>query len=358
MKKIKVGVAGLGMVAQIMHLPYLHEMDGFEISAVCDVSKKLGAWVGRQYGVGAVYNDYREMIEKAGLDAVFILTFYHSDIAKAAARAGLHIFCEKPVAFSERECGEMMKAADGAGVKFMVGYMKRYDDSYRLGQKYFAEMAGKGEVRQIDVFDACFQNDLVLRSMHQVKQFGDIPAGVIKKSGAAMEKRISEALGAGAPKKARAAYRVLLETGSHDANVLRGAFGTPKKVLSTEIWPGGNWFCSTMDYGGDVRCTFAVARTARNWGDEHITAYGMKSTVSVEFPVPFQKNGITVVRRTRMKGDSTTIETTSASNSEAFRNELLHFHDCITKDRQPLTSIGDGMEDTKFMTGIIRAYGK
>lgn len=356
MKPVRVGVIGLGMVAQIMHLPYLKEMEEFEITAVCDAAPELSKRIAAFFGVPNAFTDYKDLIACPDVDAIIILTFYHSDIAVAAAAAGKHILCEKPVSFSAQECRVMMNAAERAGIIFMVGYMKRFDEGYRLGQKYFGEMKKKGDVRYISVHDACFRNDLAIRSMYDLWQY-PVPAAVMKESSAKIGASLKQAMGS-APAYVVGAYRLLLETGSHDINVLRGAFGSPRKVLSTEIWPNGNWFTTMLDYGGEVRCVLTIARSARNWGDEHITAYGMTSTVAVEFPNPFHKNEATLVHRTTMKGDSTTFETTKASHSEAFKNELKHFHECIAKGRKPLTSIEDALEDTELMTNIIKAYGK
>jgi len=355
MKPLRVGVAGLGMVAQIMHLPYLKDMDEFEIAAVCDVSKKLTDYIGGYYGVDARFTDAERMCREADLDAVLILTFYHSDIAAAAAREGLHIFCEKPVAFSLRECDQMIRAADRAGVIFFVGYMKRYDEGYRLGLKHFNEMKKSRDLRMIHVHDACFQNDLAVRSMYQLRKFDDAPPSLLKETAAKMEARLTEAMG-NAPQFVKTAYRLLLETGSHDVNVLRGAFGDPLKILHTEIWPKGNWFTSTLDYGGEVRCILDVARSARNWGDEHITAYGMTRSASVAFPNPFHRNEATLVKLTDMDGDATIEQTVCASHSEAFKNELLAFHDCIRRRRTPLTSLQDARADTAMMAAIIKKY--
>lgn len=355
MKPMKVGVVGLGMVAQIMHLPYLKETPGVEVAAVCDVSKKLTARAAAHFGVPHAFTDYKEMLKRADIDAVFVLTFLHGDITLAAAAAGRHIFCEKPVAFSARECEQMLRAVDRAGVTFMIGYMKRFDPGCLRGLALFEKMRKRSDVRLIRVHDACFQNDLVIRSMYDLWKYNDAPAGLLRDGEKKMQGRISEALGANAPRAARAAYRLLLETGSHDVNVLRGAFGDPARVLHTEIWPHGNWFASTLDYGGETRCELSIARTARNWADESITAYGMTETVAVEFPNPFHKNAATLVRRTSMKGDATTEETIKASHEEAFKAELKHFFDCARRGKKPLTSLEQGLEDTRLMTSIIKA---
>ncbi|MEW5946681.1 MAG: Gfo/Idh/MocA family oxidoreductase [bacterium] len=356
MKPIRTGVIGLGMVAQIMHLPYLKELDEFEIAAVCDASPELTKKIARHYGVPNAFTDYKKLIE-SDLDAVLVLTFHHCEIVKAAAAAGKHVFCEKPAAFSLHEFDEMARAVERAGVPFMIGYMKRYDESYRLGQRLFGKMSAAGDVRLIRVHDACFQNDLAIRSMYKLWKYDDLPPSVVRDGNRQIQRRVEQALGK-APANVRNAYRLLLETGSHDVNALRGAFGDPARVVSTEIWPNGNWLSSVLDYGGEVRCLLDVARTARNWGDEELTAFGMTGTVSVLFPNPFHKNAPTTVETIAMKGDSTTRSVTKASHSEAFRNELKHFAQCIARREQPLTSLNDGFKDTKLMIDMIRKYGK
>jgi predicted dehydrogenase len=70
MPRVKVGLIGCGMIAQVMHLPYLKELqERFEIAALCDVSPKLVKAVAADYGVSRTYTDYREMLDRADLDA-------------------------------------------------------------------------------------------------------------------------------------------------------------------------------------------------------------------------------------------------------------------------------------------------
>jgi len=351
-------VIGLGLIGQIMHLPYVKEMDEFELTAVCDASPKLTKRIAEHYNVPFATTDWREFVSYKDMDAIIILTINHSDIAIAAARAGKHILCEKPVTFSVKEGLEVKKAVDKSGVTFMVAYMKRYDDGFLLGKKYFDAMKKRGDVRLIEVHDVCFDDALAISSMYDIWKYNDIPEKLRKENAAKMNARLREAMGASAPDYVVTAYRLLLETGSHDVNVLRGAFGAPKRVLSTEVWPDGYWLTSTLEYGGDVRCVFSMAVTERNWGDEHITAYGKTETVSVEFPNPFHRNEATLVNRISMNGDITARETIKASHAEAFKCELRHFHECVAKHKKPLTTLEEGIEDTQLMTDMIKAYGR
>jgi len=131
MARLRVGVIGCGLVAQVMHLHYLRELaDRFEIAALCDISPELRHACAQDYGVADTYVDWRDLL-RARLDAVLILTSgSHAPIAIAAAEAGLHILVEKPMCFSVDEGRAMIAAAERAGVTLMVAYNKRYDPAY------------------------------------------------------------------------------------------------------------------------------------------------------------------------------------------------------------------------------------
>src|SRR3954471_14266375 len=131
-KRIRVGVVGCGLIAQVMHLPYLTELeDRFEIAALCDLSEPVATELARRYGVARTHARWDDMIDAGGLDAVMILTSgSHAPVAIAAARAGLHVFTEKPMCLSVAEAEAMVAAAAEADVRLMVGTMKRYDPAY------------------------------------------------------------------------------------------------------------------------------------------------------------------------------------------------------------------------------------
>ncbi len=74
MKKVKVGIAGCGVVATVYYLPYLMKMPEAEITAVCDIYEERTAACVRLFGAREQYRDYYEMIRRADIDAVFILT--------------------------------------------------------------------------------------------------------------------------------------------------------------------------------------------------------------------------------------------------------------------------------------------
>ena len=131
-ERLRIGVVGCGLIAQVMHLHYLRELaDRFEIAALCDVSEELARACAGDYGVPRTFARWQDLLA-APLDAVLILTSgSHAPITIAAAEAGKHMLIEKPMCFSVAEGRAMIEAARRAGVTLMVGYNKRYDPAYR-----------------------------------------------------------------------------------------------------------------------------------------------------------------------------------------------------------------------------------
>jgi len=82
------------------------------------------------------YADYREALQNPEIDAVIVVTptQFHRDIVIAAAKAKKHVFCEKPMASTARECDEMIEACRENGVKLQLGFMRRFDKSFRRGK--------------------------------------------------------------------------------------------------------------------------------------------------------------------------------------------------------------------------------
>src|SRR5437667_12587680 len=132
-ERLRVGVVGCGLVAQVMHLPHLRELsDRYELAALCDVSPEVLAHCGQRFEVQRRHERWEDLIDPS-LDALLVLTSgSHAPIASAAADAGLHVLVEKPMCLSVAEGRTMVEHADRAGITLMVGYMKRYDPAYDL----------------------------------------------------------------------------------------------------------------------------------------------------------------------------------------------------------------------------------
>jgi len=352
-QRVKVGVIGCGMVAQVMHLPYLRELDDqFEIAALCDVSPGLLEALSRDYQVSKTYTDYRDLLEHADVDAVLVLTQHHAEPAIAAARAGKHVLIEKPMVVNMEEADELVDTARASGVKAMVGYMKRYDPGYLAGVRAIEPI--RKDIRLIELHDVIGPNAAFL-THHKIRRFDDIPPEVASAGAATLDAAIQVAIG-DVTADLKAAYRLLLGLSTHDVAVLRGAFGSPEAVLSTDIWGGGRYITSTMQYPGDTRCIFYTGVMGVSKFDERLTAYGRDRIVEIIFPSPFLKSTPTLARISENRDGRFHEETITASYEEAFKEELLHFCDCIVHNRQPNTDVAEGRKDAALLLDIFHTY--
>lgn len=152
MEKVKIGVVGLGWIAQTIHLPILTKLPDAEVVAVCDLDMAKAQFVARKHGIKRHYKDFDEMLkseeEMTGID-ICTSTFSHKDIALAALEAKRDILVEKPLARTLKEAEEILAAAGKNGRKAMVGMnnrfrpdamiLKSFIEGSELGKIYYAK---------------------------------------------------------------------------------------------------------------------------------------------------------------------------------------------------------------------------
>lgn len=153
MAVIKAGVIGCGSIAKYRHIPEYAAEQQVELVAFCDVVKKRAQEVANLYG-GDVYTDYRELLRKAKLDVVSVCTSnkWHSSVSKEALQAGIHVLCEKPLATTVAEAGEMIKIARGNNKILMVGHNQRLMEAHIKAK----EILSRGEIGRIYSFRTVF----------------------------------------------------------------------------------------------------------------------------------------------------------------------------------------------------------
>jgi predicted dehydrogenase len=133
-EKLRVGVIGVGTFGA-KHARVYAQLDACTLQAVADVDARRAEAVSAGLHVTG-YSDYRELLERADLDAVSICTpdGLHVAPAVAAAQAGKHILVEKPLALTPTDCDAILAAAEAAGVTLMVGQILRFDPRYVAAQ--------------------------------------------------------------------------------------------------------------------------------------------------------------------------------------------------------------------------------
>jgi predicted dehydrogenase len=351
--RVRIGVIGCGLIAQVMHLHYLNELsDRFELAAVCDISPGLAAGCAERFGANRAHSDWEALLEDK-LDAVMILTSGdHAPIALAAARAGLHVFVEKPMALSSQSAEEVERAAAGAGVRLMVGMMKRYDPAY---ERLAALLPNVHDVRLVRV--TTLESPLAPYVAHYpMLRGGPPPGGLLDELRHAEEAEIDLAVGA-ADEETRWCYRwILLDNLVHELNVLRGVLGEPTEIRSADL----SRRCASVGLRfGEVDCHLSwvdlpgIARYKQEFA-----FYAPDQRLTLELPSPFLRS---MPSKLILEGggcgtsDSFTQEEI-ISFEEAFKRELVEFADCVTTPRAPRTPGGDGVADLRVCEAIARAH--
>lgn len=125
MNKVKVGLVGCGPMG--MGLATAAAKTLAEITAVADVDSERARVAAEKFGC-ARFADMEALLKKADVEAVIVATppFQHRADVVAAAQAGKHVFCEKPMSLTVEDCRQMIEACEKAGVKLMVGQILRY----------------------------------------------------------------------------------------------------------------------------------------------------------------------------------------------------------------------------------------
>ncbi|WP_323703779.1 Gfo/Idh/MocA family oxidoreductase [Mammaliicoccus sp. Dog046] len=136
MNKLKVGFIGVGGIAQSRHIPAFKQLDHLvDIVGVFDINQEQSSQVASTFNIPNVYDTYQQVFND--VDAVVICTpnKFHAEMSVAALNAGIHVFCEKPMAMNQEECDKMIEAANTSGKLLAIGYHYRFTDAAILANR-------------------------------------------------------------------------------------------------------------------------------------------------------------------------------------------------------------------------------
>jgi predicted dehydrogenase len=351
-KPLRVGVVGCGVIAQVMHLPHLRDLrDRYEIAALCDISRPVAEACAEQYGVDTVHVSWEDLVAER-LDVVMVLTSgSHAPIAVGAARAGSHVFVEKPMCLSLDEGREMLTAARESDVRLMVGTMKRYDPAYER----LLEQMPLDDLRLVAVttLESPFQPYV---QHYPLTAMVPPPAGVLDALKAQDAERLAAALPDG-DEDDRYCYRwMLLDNLVHELNMLRGALGEPSRVIQARL---GRTVC-------DIALAFGPTEVHMSWVDlpglahykQELAFYALDRRVTLTLPSPYLRDMpslLTIEGGVPQTPHSwRTVET--VSYQEAFKRELIELEDAIRTGREPRTNAIDGLHDVALCHAIARSH--
>jgi predicted dehydrogenase len=151
-----MAVIGQGYFAQAAILPAIEQLEDVELTALVSGSRHKLDELGHRYGVRTLcdYDQLDPLLASGRIDAVYIAVpnDLHARLAVLAAKRGVHVLCEKPMAPTDAECVEMIRACDQAHVKLMIGYRLHFESANLVA----IELARGGDIGEPRVFSSTF----------------------------------------------------------------------------------------------------------------------------------------------------------------------------------------------------------
>jgi predicted dehydrogenase len=144
---VRIGILGLGSIAQVVHLPILSQLDGVKLIAASDADRAKTRALAARFGIPRVHGTDAEVMQADDIDAVVICTpnHLHAEQAIAALESGKHVLVEKPIALSAADAERVLAAAETAGRTLMVAMNHRYRPD-TLALKPFADGGELGRI--------------------------------------------------------------------------------------------------------------------------------------------------------------------------------------------------------------------
>jgi myo-inositol 2-dehydrogenase/D-chiro-inositol 1-dehydrogenase len=130
---LNIGLIGAGRIGRVHAENLTYRIPAARLLAVADVVEQAARDCAQRLGIPKAVGDYRALLEDRSIQAVAICsaTDTHAQIIEEAARAGKHIFCEKPIALNLATIDQALAAVERAGVRLQIGFNRRFDANYR-----------------------------------------------------------------------------------------------------------------------------------------------------------------------------------------------------------------------------------
>lgn len=320
-KMIGICLIGAGRAGMIHARNFASRVPYAKVTAIADTVEEMAEAAAGELKVGYYTTDYREALKRRDVDAVVVVTptKYHINVVLDAARAGKHIFCEKPMAMNKEECEEMIQAANENNVKLQIGFMRRFDENFRRAKRLIDE----GEIGEVVTVKSLTHGPSTPREwMYDIE----------KSNGP------------------------LAEVNSHDIDTVRWLTGGEADYLHAMA---GNFRCTDakekypdfydtvmMNIRMDNGCIVNIdgAQGVQYGYDARVDVVGTRGIIQIGD----LKQGTTLsYTKDGMRGE--VIKSWTDLFSEAYLNEDISFIRCILEDREPEVTGWDGMKAVEIV---------
>jgi predicted dehydrogenase len=171
-QKIRYAVVGLGWFAQDAALPAFPAAENSQLVALVSGDRQKLAELGKMYQIEQtyLYEQYDELLASGTIDAVYIAlpNHLHCEYTVRAAKAGIHVLCEKPMAVTEAECREMIAAAADNRVKLAIAYRLHLEPANLAA----VEVLKSGQIGEPRIFNSLFTQQTIADNIRLKRETG------------------------------------------------------------------------------------------------------------------------------------------------------------------------------------------
>ena len=345
---MKVAVVGTGGICNGAHMPVYMSRDDVEVIACADIDFEKAKKFAEKFNIPNVYASVEDLLANCKPDYVDVCTWpaAHAPVAIAAANAGCHVMCEKPICHNMDDALALKEAVERNGVKFMLAVPLRY---------------GKNAVHARKLVDEGVLGEVYYGKTAYVRQRG-IPGGWFSCTKYAGGGPIID-IGVhridlawymmGCPKPvsvmASASYKI------GDYRVTPKADPVTGEVSATNDWAGAK----VADYKFDVEDSACGVFRFEN-GAQLIfeTAWSFNGPVNNSTQIAGDKAGITDAPFVLYKADGENLIEEPIEgdfSGDIFANEIDHFIDCIRNDKVPSSNIDQAVQLQQMLMGIYES---
>jgi UDP-N-acetylglucosamine 3-dehydrogenase len=361
MRKVRFGLVGIGLIAEGAHLPAIRNASEADLVAVCSSSESRAKYAAQRWGAKDWYTDYDKMLRNNEVDAIVVATsnFLHAKNSIAAAEAGKHILCEKPLAITSRDTREIVKVVESSGVKMLVGHDQRFWSQHEMAKRLVQD----GVIGKVLACNASFRESYKLVRSIAASDF----RWRIEKAGAgALFDLCTHSIDllrylAGEVTKAfgMVAHRAIPEEISNvDDNVLimcqleNGGFGviegdryTPRPVQATALYGAdGTIFASSDGFSPFSPYPLAIC-----------TEKPLEDISELMRQSYYPSWDMEIGDKWASRFPSGKWLIFSPPRENPYHKQLEHFCDCILRDKKPRTTAEDGAKSVDIALAAVRS---
>ena len=326
---LKIGIAGLGRMGRHHATNLAQRVQGAELVAGCSPLAEELSWARDTLGVTQGYTEYAHLLAHPGLDAVFLVTptTLHADQIIAALDAGKHVFSEKPLALNLADCLRVeKKAALHTKLKAMIGYVRRFDPSYRdAAEKIRAGAIGRPFLARSQTTDKNDPSGFFVR-------FAPTSGGILIDMSVHDIDTVRWLLGAGGARRVFATGTIAVHEGLRKANDVDNAV-------------------AMIEFAGGEIATIYVSRTMAHGHDTMTEIVGTEGRITVgQNP---RLNRVEIADAWGVRNECT--PTFYERFAEAFRIEAQTFVDVVRGDAPLPLTLADATQATRIGIAVTES---